>query len=297
MTRLHWRRHERPGAAPREVEVRDPAASMALIFDAMRHPIDPSYADSAARREAQGAPARSWRRSPLLIISLLLIGLMVGAAAHALRVPRAVAQDRHAQLVDQIETKQSDNDDASAELTRRRDDVASAQKGALDRQSQAGLKKTLDDATRTAGLAEVRGPGVVMTVSNPDTKDADSADSDPRTGTTAQAITSSDLQQLVNGWWQAGATGISINGQRVTSMTAIRFAGSAVLVNFRPLTPPYEISVMGPDDMQKTFTGSFADQYAASLRKSGFGVTSNASNDVDLPALDSVHVTHARIVP
>lgn len=297
MTRLHWRRHERPGAAPREVEVRDPAASMALIFDAMRHPIDPSYADSAARRKAQGAPARSWRRSPLLIISLLLIGLMVGAAAHALRVPRAVAQDRHAQLVDQIETKQSDNDDASAELTRLRDDVASAQKGALDRQSQAGLKKTLDDATRTAGLAEVRGPGVVMTVSNPDTKGADSADSDPRTGNAADAVTSTDLQQLVNGWWQAGATGISINGQRVTSMTAIRFAGSAVLVNFRPLTPPYEISVMGPDDMQKTFTGSFADQYAASLRKSGFGVTSNASNDVDLPALDSVHVTHARIVP
>lgn len=297
MTRLHWRRHERPGAAPREVEVRDPAASMALIFDAMRHPIDPSYADSAARREAQGAPARSWRPSPLLIISLLLIGLMVGAAAHALRVPRAVAQDRHAQLVDQIETKQSDNDDASAELTRLRDDVASAQKGALDRQSQAGLKKTLDDATRTAGLAEVRGPGVVMTVSNPDTKGADSADSDPRTGNAANAVTSTDLQQLVNGWWQAGATGIAINGQRVTSMTAIRFAGSAVLVNFRPLTPPYEISVMGPDDMQKTFTGSFADQYAASLRKSGFGVTSNASNDVDLPALDSVHVTHARIVP
>lgn len=297
MTRLHWRRHERQGAAPREVEVRDPAASMALIFDAMRHPIDPSYADSAARREAQGAPARSWRRSPLLIISLLLIGLMVGAAAHALRVPRAVAQDRHAQLVDQIETKQSDNDDASAELTRLRDDVASAQKGALDRQSQAGLKKTLDDATRTAGLAEVRGPGVVMTVSNPDTKGADSADSDPRTGNAANAVTSTDLQQLVNGWWQAGATGIAINGQRVTSMTAIRFAGSAVLVNFRPLTPPYEISVMGPVDMQKTFTGSFADQYAASLRKSGFGVTSNASNDVDLPALDSVHVTHARIVP
>lgn len=277
--------------------MRDPAASMALIFDAMRHPIDPSYADSAARREAQGAPARSWRPSPLLIISLLLIGLMVGAAAHALRVPRAVAQDRHAQLVDQIETKQSDNDDASAELTRLRDDVASAQKGALDRQSQAGLKKTLDDATRTAGLAEVRGPGVVMTVSNPDTKGADSADSDPRTGNAANAVTSTDLQQLVNGWWQAGATGIAINGQRVTSMTAIRFAGSAVLVNFRPLTPPYEISVMGPDDMQKTFTGSFADQYAASLRKSGFGVTSNASNDVDLPALDSVHVTHARIVP
>ena len=277
--------------------MRDPAASMALIFDAMRHPIDPSYADSAARREAQSTPVRSWGRSPLLIVSLLLIGLMVGVAAHALRVPRAVAQDRHAQLVDQIETKQRANDDASAELARLRDDVASAQKGALDRQSQAGLKKTLDDATRTAGLAEVRGSGVVMTVSNPDMKGADSADSDPRTGNAANAVTSTDLQQLVNGWWQAGATGIAINGQRITSMTAIRFAGSAVLVNFRPLAPPYEISVIGPAGMQKAFDGSFADQYAASLRTSGFGVTSKASSGVDLPALDSVHVTHVRIVP
>lgn len=297
MTRWTWRRHDRPTAAPREVEVRDPAASMALIFDAMRHPIDPSYADSAERRAAQGEPARRWRRSPLLLVSLVLIGLMVGVAAHALRVPRSVAQDRHAQLVGEIESKQRSNDDASAELAQLRQDVSSAQKGALDRQSQVGLKKRLDDATRTAGLAAQHGSGIVMTVANPADKDTDSADSDPRTGSTANAVTSTDLQQIVNGWWQAGANGVSINGQRITSMTAIRFAGSAVLVNFRPLAPPYEISVIGPAGMQSTFDSTFGGQYAVQLRKAGFTVMSNASSDVELPALESVHVTHARIVP
>ena len=34
-----------------------------------------------------------------------------------------------------------------------------------------------------------------------------------------------DLQKLVNGLWQAGAEAISINGQRLTNLTAIRHAG------------------------------------------------------------------------
>ena len=34
-----------------------------------------------------------------------------------------------------------------------------------------------------------------------------------------------DLQKLVNGLWQVGAEAISINGQRLTSLTAIREAG------------------------------------------------------------------------
>ena len=36
---------------------------------------------------------------------------------------------------------------------------------------------------------------------------------------------------LVNGLWQAGAEAISINGQRLTSTSAIRFAGQAILVD------------------------------------------------------------------
>ena len=40
-----------------------------------------------------------------------------------------------------------------------------------------------------------------------------------------------DLQKLVNGLWAAGAEAISINGQRLTNLSAIREAGEAITVN------------------------------------------------------------------
>ena len=45
-----------------------------------------------------------------------------------------------------------------------------------------------------------------------------------------------DLQIVVNGLWASGAEAVSVNGQRLTSKAAIRFAGQAILVNYRPLT-------------------------------------------------------------
>ena len=63
-----------------------------------------------------------------------------------------------------------------------------------------------------------------------------------------------DLQLVVNALWAAGAEAIGINGQRLGPTTAIRFAGEAVLVDFRPVTSPYEISAIGnPDALQREF--------------------------------------------
>lgn len=294
MRRFH-RRKDAPVATPREVRVKDPAASMALIFDAMRNPIDPAYGDAAQRR-ASGTgvgPRGRASRSPLFVVSVLLIGLLIGASAHALRVPRNVALDRHAQLVQQIGDRQQRNDDLSGQVAALRDDVRDTQSHALSRQSKTSLNERLDAAQETGGLAAVSGAGYVMTVGEPTVAD-DSADSDPRTGDDAKAITSTDLQQLANGWWQAGATAISINGQRLTSMSAIRFAGSAVLVNFRPLVPPYEISVIAPSGADARVDSGFAGQYAAQLRKAGFTVTTVAQSRLEVPALASVHLAHAK---
>jgi uncharacterized protein YlxW (UPF0749 family) len=54
-----------------------------------------------------------------------------------------------------------------------------------------------------------------------------------------------DLQDVVNGIWAAGAEAVSVNGIRLTALTAIRSAGEAILVDFRPLSPPYEIEAIG----------------------------------------------------
>ena len=65
-----------------------------------------------------------------------------------------------------------------------------------------------------------------------------------------------DLQLVVNALWAAGAEAISINGQRLGPTTAIRFAGEAVLVDFRPVTNPYEVSAIGDPDTLSATTSS-----------------------------------------
>ena len=57
-------------------------------------------------------------------------------------------------------------------------------------------------------------------------------DDAPDTTDDKQRVLDLDLQKLVNGLWQVGAEAISINGQRLTSLSAIRDAGSSITVNF-----------------------------------------------------------------
>jgi uncharacterized protein YlxW (UPF0749 family) len=54
-----------------------------------------------------------------------------------------------------------------------------------------------------------------------------------------------DLQLATNALWGAGAEGVAINGERIIATTAIRSAGSSVLINYRVLTSPYVVEAVG----------------------------------------------------
>ena len=59
---------------------------------------------------------------------------------------------------------------------------------------------------------------------------------------------------------------MSINGQRLTSRSSIRFAGDAILVDFRPLSPPYVITAIGDGrELQTGFASSASGAYLKSL--------------------------------
>jgi uncharacterized protein YlxW (UPF0749 family) len=147
-------------------------------------------------------------------------------------------------LVDQL-------DDLRVEVGRTREHVLAA--------SEVG-QDALEDLARTeqaAAAVPVTGPGLLVTLANADP----AADSDPVGGTTEPdwrgRVRDGDLQIVVNALWAAGAEAISINGQRLGPTTAIRFAGEAVLVDFRPVTSPYEIRAVGdPDTLDDGFLAS-----------------------------------------
>jgi uncharacterized protein YlxW (UPF0749 family) len=92
-------------------------------------------------------------------------------------------------------------------------------------------------------MSALAGPGLRVTI-----------DDAPGAGSgSLNRVLDRDLQLIVNALWKMGATGIAINGQRLTGVTAIRAAGEAILVDYRPLVPPYAIEAIGtsspePDD-------------------------------------------------
>jgi uncharacterized protein YlxW (UPF0749 family) len=91
-----------------------------------------------------------------------------------------------------------------------------------------------------------------------------------------------DLQILVNGLWQAGAQAIAINGNRLGPLSAIRTAGQAINVNFRPLTPPYVVTVIGdPDTLQARFSETAAGQSWIDL-STNYGIRFDIASDADL---------------
>jgi len=220
-----------------------------LLDDVLAETLDPAYAQAAAARAAvpAGAPVRPrWRGRTLVALIMAIAGLLVAITYDQAAAGAKGAEKVRAALIDDIDRESGVSDDLELQLrdlnrkvTRTRDQTLAATavgQRALDELAQA---------ERGAAAQQVTGPGLLVTLANA----APTADEDPVGGSTSQdpreKVQDGDLQLVVNALWAAGAEAISINGQRLGPTTAIRFAGEAVLVDFRPVTSPYEVSAIG----------------------------------------------------
>jgi uncharacterized protein YlxW (UPF0749 family) len=144
----------------------------------------------------------------------------------------------HAGLVDEVKTGQQRTDDLQARSEELRRDGHRGPAGGLGGSAEELAKVREQQAA--AGLAAVTGPGSVVRLADAP------APIDPATGrpsaTEVNRVLDIDLQAVVNGLWASGAEAIAVNGQRLTATSTIRVAGNAILVDFRPVTSPYEVS-------------------------------------------------------
>jgi uncharacterized protein YlxW (UPF0749 family) len=104
------------------------------------------------------------------------------------------------------------------------------------------------------------------------------------------------MQRVVNGLWESGAEAVSINGQRLTALSAIRAAGDAILVDNKPLVPPYTVLAVGDGQRLSTrFQNSADGLYLHALQES-YGIRTGISveEDLRLPAAPSVIVRTAQ---
>ncbi|CAM5293697.1 MULTISPECIES: DUF881 domain-containing protein [Streptomyces] len=268
-----------------------PDASMSLLTNVMDHSLDDGYAEAAARRAADGTAGvpRTLKAKLGLAAGLVLAALVVTVGAAQAREDAPVVAKEREELIDRIESGSAAADGLEEDVETLRSEVGRRQREALQKHGgdQGALVGLLSGATA------VHGPGLTLVVD--DAKGSDTGGGGPRESagfSDTGRLRDRDMQRIVNGLWQSGAEAVSINGQRLTALSAIRAAGDAILVDNKPLGPPYTVLAVGDGQrLADRFQGSSDGQYLAALREN-FGIRTKitAEDEVSLPAAPSVSV-------
>jgi uncharacterized protein YlxW (UPF0749 family) len=104
------------------------------------------------------------------------------------------------------------------------------------------LKAELDDAKLYAGLTEVKGNGVIITLDDSKKRIAEGVDPNDT------VIHDWQLAEIVNILREAGAQAISINDERIISTSEIQCAGPTVSINHVRFAVPFVVKAIGNAD-------------------------------------------------
>lgn len=283
-----------PGAAaPSGAQPAEPADGRTFgpdfLTQLFRHPLDPAYAD-AARRRAEHGPRTGWRRHTVRAVSLVVttaVGfLLIVAYRQTVADEPARTQARQA-LVGQVQQRQAQTDDMQRRAEALRAEVAQLRDAALTGTAAARLR----DLEASTGLARVRGPGIVVRLAD------GAAPADAVTGNKPNLarVFDRDLQDLANALWAVGAEALAINGQRLTATSTIRRAGEAILVDLRPVIGPYEVTAIGPDDLESRFLQTpSARLFRRLVSDVGMSFEVRRADELTLPAAAAPNLRFAR---
>ncbi|WP_156821124.1 DUF881 domain-containing protein [Microlunatus phosphovorus] len=262
---------------------RRPDASMDLLRQIVEQPIDPDYYESAAHRLGDRPPVRRWALAATVALAGLLFA--IGAVQTTQRAPLAATE--RDELITRIKAAESTLETQRAEIAVLDSDVARLRVTAASGDSAAEARLAeIDRLGASVGTVAVTGPGVVVVVD-----DAHGSDNDTR-----DRVLDLDLQILVNGLWQSGAEAISINGHRLSALTAIRGAGEAITVDYRSLNRPYRVEAIGDP---RTLPASFAQTSAGAwwndlARNRGMTYSLSGADSLTLSADPGMVLRYAR---
>lgn len=195
--------------------------------------------------------------------ALVLLGFaLVSAATNAPPGPRVSRRER---LIDLIAREDARSRALRGELERLQADIE-AQEAEAGRAGStiSGLRTRIDELAILAGLDAVSGPGVAVELRDSTLRESPTGDPNDL------VIHEQDLQAVVNALWDGGAEAIAINGERITSSSAVRCVGNTLLLHGSVYAPPYRIDaigeaarlgrVLGEDGLVRRFR-VFADEF------------------------------------
>jgi uncharacterized protein YlxW (UPF0749 family) len=228
---------------------------------------------------AGGRRPASWQIA--LFAALLVLGFLIAAQARA-EAPRVryTTQER-APLVETVVALQAQQESLKEQILALREQMLALEEGAV---GSDALVRELNDALLgarvAAGLVALEGPGLVLQLE-------DSPGPVPPGGAVGDyRVSAHDLRSVVDELWLAGAEAVAVNGERVAPSTSILDIGGTVLVNSAYLAPPYQVAVIGPDDLYDVLVASpgFIELIRARAEPFGIRVSFAEPESVVVPA-------------
>lgn len=228
----------------------------------------------------QGA-SRSHSARPGSTIAFLLVcvlaGLMLVVAAQQAKVAGPRQPEDLAQLVRQRSDEVADLSAEVTALTKRSAELTE-QAGIAVPQVDSDVQSTVDIAVASN---EVTGPGLSVSLWD--------APSDPMPAGAVPddlVVHQQDLQAVVNALWAGGAEAMTIQGQRVTTLTAVRCVGNVLFLHGQVYSPPFVVEAIGDPDTLRSAVESDPTVriYQEYVRAFGLGWSMAEKDQLDFPA-------------
>lgn len=206
----------------------------------------------------------SWQVT--LGVALLALGFLIAAQLQSEGPRVRYSSQQRPPLVQTAEQLQRTQEGLKIRILELRRSIGEAQVAAAgnDRLVQQ-LNGQLREARQAAALVTVAGPGIVIQL-------ADSPKAASAEAPGDFLVRASDLRDVVNQLWLAGAEAVSVNGERIVVTTAFNDIGTSVLVNSAYLQAPYQISAIGPPEMEARLTDAPGFLALLSDRVDAFGL-------------------------
>ncbi|NLT57705.1 MAG: DUF881 domain-containing protein [Clostridiales bacterium] len=220
-----------------------------------------------------GAPVIPARRSGGvgIFVVCLVFGLLLAIQFKSVELSEGARVTDQLMRAEELQTllnkERQRSQELYEELLQYKDDVASYREMALVNGDYAAvMARELERAELIAGIIDVEGPGITVTMQD----SLDTIEIDPLLDPSYYIIHDDDLLRVINELRDAGAEAISINGERLISTSEIRCAGSIVSINNNRYATPYVIRAIGdPQTLHSALTmrgGVLEQLYAFKIR-------------------------------
>jgi uncharacterized protein YlxW (UPF0749 family) len=220
----------------------------------------------------------NWKKGISFSGLALIFGLMLAIQYQTIKEP--VIRDTRDmwQLREDLKTEQQLQVELLSEI-RKYNDIIQTYKTEENQNPEAALKETLNVLKKEAGLTEVTGQGIIITI--------DTLFSEELIGSPIPKISPGLLNRLINELNSYDAEEISIQGRRIINSSVIRdINGQTKLDNYNLHTFPIEIKVIS-EDANKLY-----NRMSASTTDEDFAIdnlrlaVSNPIEHVTIPAYD-----------